>query len=69
MAKLDNFRVVELPRQEDALSQLMNELSADLSARVLRRELGQTYPAFRHLENLMGGDRIQARIPFDISVH
>jgi protease-4 len=69
MAKLDNYRVVELPRQEDALSQLMNELSADLSARVLRRELGQTYPAFRHLETLMGGDRIQARIPFDISVH
>jgi protease IV len=69
MAKLDNYRVVELPRQEDPLSQLMKELSEDISARVLRRELGQTYPAFQHLEHLMGGDRIQTRIPFDISVH
>lgn len=69
MSGLDNYKVVELPRQEDAFSQIMKELSDDISTRVLRRELGNTYSYFRHLERLMGGDRIQARLPFDISVH
>jgi protease-4 len=69
MARLDNYKVVELPRQEDAFTQIMKELSADMSTRVLRHELGNTYSYFRHLEQLMGGDRIQARLPFDITVH
>lgn len=67
-AKLDNYRLVELPRQEDAFTQLMKELSEEVSTRVLHHELGNTYPYFRHLERLIGGDRIQARLPFDITV-
>jgi protease-4 len=67
-AKLDNYRLVELPRQEDAFTQLMKEFSEDISAKIMHRELGNTYLYFRHLERLIGGDRIQARIPFDITV-
>jgi len=67
-AHLDHYRVVELPRLEDPISQIMKELSGDAADRLLRRELGLNYRYFQYLKHVADGDRIQARLPFDISI-
>jgi len=67
-AHLEHYKVVELPRIEDPITQIMKELSDETSERTLRNELGPHYRYFRYLKQLMVKDRIQARLPFDISV-
>ena len=68
-AKLENYRIVELPKLEDPFTQIIKELTGDVKERLIRQELSDQYNKYRNLKNLLGGDRIQARIPFDISVH
>jgi protease-4 len=69
MANLDNYRIVELPKLEDPIKQIMKELTGDATERLVRHELDQTYKYYKSLQQLLNGDRIQARLPFDISVH
>jgi protease-4 len=68
-AKLDHYKIVELPRIEDPFSQILKEISGDITGKILSRELGASYLYFQHLNQLISGDRIQARLPFEISVH
>jgi protease IV len=68
-ARLDRYKLVELPRFEDPFTQIMKEISGDASERILQRELAGNYKYFRYMKQLVGADRIQARLPFDISVH
>jgi protease-4 len=69
-AKLDNYRLVELPRvKEDLLTQIVNELSDDFSEKILQRELAGNYKYFRFMQKMVESDRIQARLPYQITVH
>jgi protease-4 len=68
-AGLENYRIVELPKLEAPIAQLMKELSEDFSERIIRKELGANYKFYRYLDQLIHGDRIQARMPYEISVH
>jgi len=69
-AKLDNYRLVELPHiKEDLLTQIVNELSDDFSEKILQRELAGNYKYFRFMKKMVEGDRIQARLPYQITVH
>ncbi len=67
-AKLDNYKLVELPRQEDPLTMILEQLSGNISDKVLRNELGTSYRYYRFLEKLFSDDRIQARLPYQITV-
>jgi protease-4 len=68
-ANLDNYRIVELPKFEDPLKQIMKELTGDATERLVRRELDKNYKYYKYIKQLLDGDRIQTRLPFDISVH
>jgi protease IV len=67
-AHLDHYKLVELPRIEDPFSQIMKELSGDVTEGIIRHELALNYKYFRYMKSLIGADRIQARLPFDISI-
>ena len=66
---IDSYRIVELPKLEDAFTQVMKELTGDIRERIIRQELSEQYNHYRYLKNLLKSDRIQARLPFEISVH
>ena len=68
-AKLDNYRIVELPKLEDPFTQIMKEFTGDINERILRHELSDHYNQYRFMKQLINGDRIQARLPFEITVH
>jgi protease IV len=68
-AKLDHYKIVELPRIEDPFSQILKEISGEVTGKILSHELGASYMYFQHLNQLISGDRIQARLPFEISLH
>ena len=66
---VESYRIVELPKLEDPFTQLMKELTGDVRERIIRHEIPEQYTYYRYLKNLMNSDRIQARLPFEISVH
>ncbi|MBN1145455.1 MAG: signal peptide peptidase SppA, partial [Bacteroidales bacterium] len=68
-AGLDNYRIVELPKQEDPFTQVMKELTGDVRERLIRKELSAFYPQYRAMKEMLSGDRIQARLPFEVRIH
>ncbi len=68
-AGLEQYRLVELPKLEDPLTQVMNELSGNVRDRLIRRELSGYYSQYLNIRALLQSDRIQARMPFEIVVH
>jgi protease-4 len=68
-AGIDEYRIVELPKMADPLTQIINEFTGDATNRILKNEFGGQFVHYRSLNNLLKGDRIQARIPFEITVH
>jgi hypothetical protein len=46
----------------------MKELSQDFSERIIRKELGANYKYYRYMKQIISGDRIQARIPYELSI-
>jgi protease-4 len=68
-AGVGDYRIVELPRQEDAFTQLFREITGDIRERLIREEVPQVYKQYRYFRDLIQKDRIQTRLPFDITVH
>jgi protease-4 len=68
-AGVSDYRIVELPRQEDAFTQVFREITGDIRERLIREEVPQVYRQYRYFRDLIQKDRIQTRLPFDITVH
>lgn len=67
-AEIENYTVMSYPKQEDFFSSLLSSgTDRYLSAR-LKAELGALYEPFRYLQTIKESDRIQARLPFMITI-
>ncbi|NPA36360.1 MAG: signal peptide peptidase SppA [Chlorobi bacterium] len=69
MAKLDNYRIVELPKIPDPFEQFIKDLTGDVKMTIGKHILGEDYKLLRTVESLKNGYQIQARLPFDMSVN
>ena len=65
----DDHKVVELPKQKDFMSRLMESMNGDdkLDA-AMRQQLGGYYNYWKGLDNLRKNTGIQARLPFDMVI-
>jgi protease IV len=68
-AKIDQYRIVDLPKQDDPLTMILKELTSEVKQRVIRKELSDNYQQYINIKNLLEGDRIQAKMPYSLSVH
>ncbi len=69
MAGLEKYRIVELPKLEDPIEQLLREISENARTRVLKKELGEYYKYLKQLEELESLNGIQAKLPFEVELH
>jgi protease-4 len=72
MAGLENYRVQSLPRLEDPLTAIMNQLtgaSMVRTNRILQRELGEEYRHYRKIQEIRNMHGIQAIMPYEIVLH
>jgi len=65
----DDYKVVELPKQKDFMTRLMESMNGDdkLDA-AMRQQLGGYYNYWKGLDNLRKNTGIQARLPFDMVI-
>jgi len=68
-AKLEHYRITELPKLEAPFEQILRELSGDIRERLLRNELAGHYNQYRLVKQVLQSDKIQARMPFDLTIH
>jgi protease-4 len=68
-ANLEKYRVVDLPRLEEPIEQLIKELAGEIRMSVLKRELGSSLQYYDFLQEAMNLKGIQARMPFDIEIY
>ncbi len=68
-AGLENFRVVELPKLEDPIEQMLKEFTGEAEASVLKKNLGESYIYYKRLQNLTKMKGIQARLPFEVDIY
>jgi protease-4 len=69
MAKLDNFRIVNLPKLKDPFEELIKEFSGSAKASFMKDELGENYKYYEQLHNILSQKGILARMPYDIEIH
>jgi len=68
-AKLENYRLVEMPRQKKFFEQLMEEMSTEAKAWILKDELGSSFKAYSRIKSMLNNQGVQARMPYDIEVY
>ncbi len=69
-AKLDNYRITELPKQKDFMEALLKDFTGGIETKILENNLGLTYKYYYRLNKILQSNGvIQARIPYDIEIH
>jgi protease IV len=69
MAKLESYRLVELPEVLTPIEQIMKSLSENASARIGNLLLGEQYQILKTINDLQTAHPVQARMPFDIQLN
>jgi protease-4 len=67
--KIDNYRLIELPKLEDTFEKIIGEITGDAKIKILKSELGADYKYIQQYRNLMRMKGIQARLPYDVDVY
>lgn len=68
LAKLKDYRTIELPEQKDAFEQIMEAFSGDYTSVFLKKELGTAYPYFHYLSQMSHMQGIQALMPYEFDI-
>ncbi len=64
-----DYKVKYYPEQKEFFERLLEDISGETSAKMLKTELGDLYPYFektKHLKDLRG---VQARLPFELEIN
>ncbi|MFH1319289.1 MAG: signal peptide peptidase SppA [Bacteroidota bacterium] len=68
MADLEDYRILELPKQKEPLEQLIEELTDEAETAILKHQLGDSYKYYRQVKSLSKMNGIQAIIPYEIEI-
>lgn len=69
LAKLEDYRIVEYPKQEDPFEALLKDFGGEIKSYVIENELGTSYTYYNRLNKLTKLKGVQARIPFVVDIH
>ena len=68
LAKLKDYRTMELPELKDTFQQLMETFSGDNTSVYMKKELGTAYPYFHYLSRMSRMQGVQALMPYDFDI-
>ena len=68
LAKLEKYRVTELPEQKDPFTMLMEEFNNESYSRFIKSELGENYVYLNYIKQISQMKGVQARLPFEFTI-
>ena len=69
LANLEDYRIVELPKQKEPIEQIMDDLLGKTRIKILQNELGGNYKFYQFYKKVEDMNGIQARLPFEIEIN
>ncbi len=69
LANLEDYRIVELPKQKEPIQQVMDDLMGKTRIKLLQNELGGNYKYYQFLKEVENMNGIQARLPFEVDIY
>jgi protease-4 len=68
IAGIENFKLYEYPIQKDPIQEVIDNITGQggdkgLESKLLRKELGQYFPVYKHLIEIKNSEGVQARLP------
>ncbi|RLD58247.1 MAG: signal peptide peptidase SppA [Bacteroidetes bacterium] len=69
LADLEDYRVVELPKQKEPIEQIMDDLMGKTRIKLLQNELGSNYKYYQFYKEVEDMNGIQARLPIEIEIY
>ncbi|GAB1448183.1 signal peptide peptidase SppA [Bacteroidota bacterium] len=67
-AKLEDFRVVNLPEQKDPLQEIISSLSGGAQSWFMKRQLGHNYHWIQEIQEITRYQGIQARMDYNLRI-
>ncbi|HKR05267.1 MAG TPA: signal peptide peptidase SppA [Bacteroidia bacterium] len=68
MAKLDNYRITELPVQKDPIEELIKDMKGDAEASYVKKNFGDAADYLKSLKDILNMRGVQARMMFDVVI-
>jgi protease-4 len=68
MAKLPNYKIIELPKQKDPLQELLGNGKEEMETRAMKTNLGEQYIYIKQLKNVLQLKGVQARLPYEMII-
>lgn len=68
-AHIETYRIVELPKLQEPLQQLLKQVTGDIKIKLIKNELGDDYKYYQLLRKAKNMNGIQARLPYEISLN
>ncbi len=68
-ANVEKYRIIELPKLEDPIQQILKELTGNVSSVFLKKELGNSYKHYKLIKEVVNLNGVQARMPFEIEIY
>jgi protease-4 len=68
MAHLDNYRVVNLPKQKDPFEEILNGFSSKVKFSIIENELGDAAKYYKTLQALKGQYGVMVRLPYELEI-
>lgn len=70
LAKMDEYRIYNLPKQKDALEQIVNDFTGGTETKLMKKELGQSYIYLQQLRSLARANHtVQARMEYALDIY
>ncbi len=68
MAKLPNYKIIDLPKQKDPLQELLGNGKEEMETRAMKTNLGEQYIYIKQLKNVLQLKGVQARSPYEMII-
>lgn len=68
-AKLKNYSIVTYPKQKNPLDEILGKVEAETEAKIMNKNLGESYKYIKHLRDLLKMKGVQARMPFEYIIY
>jgi len=68
LAKLENYKLVSLPKQKDPFMQIIEQFSGNTSIHLISKELGPAYKYYEYIKNFSKLSGIQTRLLYEIFI-
>jgi len=68
LAALEDYRLIELPKQKELFEQIMEDILGETKLKFLEKELGKNYRYYNYIKEVNQIKGVQARLPFEIDI-